>query len=137
MESHHGADSQGYLSPAGLLTVAAMSCLLLLALLAGPVSRAQAHDICIGHPSDPSVVCIRDAHRRIDVCDRQVDGHRTYARVTYGNYAYVRDFYDNNGGQSGCGNWWGWTVGPYDWAFAVNICVQGEGCGTPRYWWEW
>jgi hypothetical protein len=141
MEKQHASNPGRYLSKAGLLTVAGISGLLLLALLVAAVPRAQAHDICIGHPRDPSVVCLRYYHQRIDVCDRDQDGHRAYARATYydkrTNTWYVRDFYDPDGEGGYCGHYWGYTVGPYDWAFSVNVCVQTEGCGSPLYWWAW
>lgn len=93
-----------------------------------PRARAAA-DGCATHPSDPSVVCTRNGGTVVDVCDRQVDGHRTYARVqttaTYPNFA--SPFYDDNGGRGGCAN-----VPFNPRVIAVAACVQAEGCGAFR-----
>jgi hypothetical protein len=134
MKLVHGADPGRQLGKAGLIG-AAVSGLLLLGLLAAPVPHAQAHDFCIGHPSDPSVICVRASHTRLDVCDRDVDGHKAYARVWYSSA--VGNYFDGNGGQPDCGNHLNWNPHPlYGYPESVNICVETEGCGSPRYWYE-
>ncbi len=82
-------------------------------------------DVCVRHPSDASVVCVRNQGRTVDACDRDQDRHRTYARVITDASApdFRSPFYDDNGSQRGCGN--------YDQASpvrAVAVCVQFEGC---------
>ena len=86
-----------------------------------PVPR----DVCVRHPSDASVVCVRNQGRTVDACDRDQDRHRTYARVITDASApdFRSPFYDDNGSQRGCGN--------YDQASpvrAIAVCVQFEGC---------
>jgi len=98
---------------------------------------AEAHDTCSHHRKDPSVVCLKVDHSRIDVCDRHRDRHRAYARVRFGN-GWVLDFYDLNGAKPGCERY-----DPYkDHLIRVprnvpmlsyNVCVIRERCGRPRY----
>ena len=107
-------------------------------LLAVSASPASAHDQCTAHPSDPdafgsgaanSVVCMRYSHTRLDVCDRDRDGHQVWAR-TYAMFSNAPNpaLYDTNGSDPGCGNY----GVPLDMA-SFNICVAYEGCGTPVY----
>jgi hypothetical protein len=111
---------------AGLLGLLA---LLLLAI--GP-PPAEAHDTCSQVVPDGSVACLRFNHTKIDVCDRQADGHKAYARslVGYdaaGQPAYYR-WYDNDPG-NGCSRY----NFPKDFAQYYIACVQFEGCGRPYY----
>lgn len=101
---------------------------------------AAAHDTCVAHPSDPSVACLRSDHSIVDACDRQSDGHQVWARVHYSNGDIV-SFFDTNGANSGCGNY---PLAWYSNGFAIsyNVCVETEGCGSPKYrpgwgWPEW
>jgi hypothetical protein len=94
---------------------------------AQPAPPPPAQDTCVGHPSDPSVVCTRDNGRIVDVCDRDPDGHRAYARVvteaTHPNFQ--SPFYDTNDSQPGCANV------PFDRRVtAIAVCVQFEGCSA-------
>lgn len=86
-----------------------------------------AKDICASHPSDPSVVCTRNAGHTVDVCDRHADGHRAYARVvTQASYPnFQSPFYDNNDSQPGCAN-----INFPSRVLSVAICVQYEGCSA-------
>ena len=94
-----------------------------------PTARAQAQDVCAGHPSDPSVVCVRNAAHTVDVCDRDPDGHRAYARVTtQESYpAFLSPYYDSNDSQAGCSN----LHFPSS-VVSVAVCVQFEGCSKQR-----
>jgi len=94
-----------------------------LVLAFGP-APAKAHDVCSEVVPDGSVACLRFYHTKIDVCDRQVDGHRAYARMLLINGKYADPLYDNDKG-TGCSryNFPGIYVGR--WA----ACVQAEGCG--------
>jgi hypothetical protein len=90
-------------------------------------ARPPARDLCATHPSDRSVVCLRNAGREVDVCDRGLDGHRAYARViTTGSYpSFLSPFYDRNDSRPGCA-----SVPFPGGALSVAVCVQSEGCGT-------
>jgi len=90
-------------------------------------ARPPARDLCATHPSDRSVVCLRNAGREVDVCDRGLDGHRAYARViTTGTYpSFLSPFYDRNDSRPGCA-----SVPFPGGALSVAVCVQSEGCGT-------
>lgn len=88
-----------------------------------------AHDACVAHPSDPSVVCVRNRGHTVDVCDRDPDGHRAYARViTDASRPNFRSpFYDDNDSQAGCANL------PFPSTVrGVAVCVQYEGCSAFR-----
>src|SRR4051812_29747342 len=92
--------TNGPITAAGLLGLA----LTIGALALAPASASA--DTCVGHPSDPSVVCTRDGDHTVDVCDRDADGHRVYARVvTQESYpAYQSPYYDDNDSKAGCAN---------------------------------
>jgi hypothetical protein len=118
-----------------------------LALIAG-VPNAQAHETCAHHPSDPdalgsgaanSVVCLKDdpthagGHDRIDICDRDPDGHYVYARISrYAGDPNPYIFYDTDGYGGLCRHI---GVNPGG-IYAYNVCVQYENCGSPIYWWQ-
>jgi len=86
-----------------------------------------AKDICVAHPSDPSVVCTRNAGHTVDVCDRHADGHRAYARViTQASYPTSQSpYYDTNDSQPGCAN-----IAFPSRVLSVAVCVQYEGCSA-------
>ena len=88
---------------------------------------APARDVCATHPSDPSVVCVRNQGHTVDVCDRHADGHRAYARVITeaSNPAFQSPFYDDNDSQPGCAN-----LHFPSRVLAVAVCVQYEGCSA-------
>jgi hypothetical protein len=101
---------------------------------------AAAHDTCTHHHSDPdafgsgapnSVVCLRVYHTRLDVCDRDPDGHVVWARVHYSNGAIGR-FEDYNGANGDCYQHYPPTS-PTVYPISYNICVESEGCGQPIY----
>lgn len=108
-------------------TVAAAASASILALPAAGLAQAQ--DVCAGHPSDPSVVCVRDQAHTVDVCDRHADGHRAYARVvTQESYpAFMSPYYDANDSQAGCTN----LHFPSS-VVSVAVCVQHEGCSQQK-----
>jgi hypothetical protein len=91
-----------------------------------PPPGPPALDVCATHPSDPSVVCVRNEGRTVDVCDRHADGHRAYARVVSEASApgFQSPFYDANDSQPGCSN-----IPFPSRVLSVAICVQYEGCG--------
>jgi hypothetical protein len=104
---------------------------------------AYADDTCVLHPSDPdaigsgadnSVVCLKDNHTRLDVCDRHSDGHRVYVRRIKRDGTVMPPFYDEDGAGGFCGHYyhanWATVLSSY------NVCVETEGCGAPKYWWE-
>ena len=83
--------------------------------------------VCVKHPKDASVVCVRNSGHTVDVCDRDPDGHRAYARViTQASYpGFQSPFYDSNDSQSGCANL------PFaSRVVSVAVCVQFEGCSA-------
>lgn len=90
-----------------------------------PAPRPPARDVCAGHPSDPSVVCTRNAGHTVDVCDRDPDGHRAYARVITeeSSPAFLSPFYDDNDSRAGCAN-----LHFPSRVLSVAVCVQYEGC---------
>ena len=92
-----------------------------------PPAPAPARDVCATHPSDPSVVCVRNQGHTVDVCDRHADGHRAYARVITeaSNPAFQSPFYDDNDSQAGCAN-----LHFPSRVLAVAVCVQYEGCSA-------
>jgi hypothetical protein len=71
------------------------------------------------------VVCTRDGGHIVDVCDRDPDGHRAYARVvteaTYPNFQ--SPFYDTNDSQPGCAN-----IRFDSRVTGIAVCVQFESC---------
>ncbi|CAA9503311.1 MAG: GH43_30 / GH43 / GH43_33 / GH43_3 / GH43_31 [uncultured Solirubrobacteraceae bacterium] len=91
--------------------------------------RPPARDVCATHPSDPSVVCTRNAGHTVDVCDRDPDGHRAYARVvTEASWPnFQSPYYDTNDSQPGCAN-----VGFTSRVLSVAVCVQHEGCSAVK-----
>lgn len=115
--------------------------LLALSLIAIASPAAQAHDYCVGHPSDASVVCVRDGggwtHNYVDVCDRHADGHNAYARIAY-DYTWAFYFttgYDLNGSAAGCTTYrasglqaWGAVIINGIHVNPAAVCVQSEGC---------
>jgi hypothetical protein len=71
------------------------------------------------------VVCTRGGGHIVDVCDRDPDGHRAYARVvteaTHPNFQ--SPFYDTNDSRPGCANIpFGSRV------TGIAVCVQFESC---------
>jgi len=112
-----------------LLVSAAVTCL---AAIAYPVPSAEAHDTCVSHPSDPSVVCVRNNHTVADICDRDADGHRVYAHVNVvtsgGQFQDITTGYDPNDSQPGCGQWY--TSSAYPRIYDIKVCVQYEGCSA-------
>ncbi|MGI8624901.1 MAG: hypothetical protein ACR2NB_15795 [Solirubrobacteraceae bacterium] len=92
-----------------------------------PPAPAPAKDVCVGHPSDKSVVCVRNGGHTVDVCDRDADGHRAYARViTEASNPNVQSpYYDGNDSQDGCAN-----VPFPSRVLSVAVCVQFEGCSA-------
>jgi hypothetical protein len=94
---------------------------------------AAAHDTCSNHPSDPdalgsgalnSVACLKDNHSRLDVCDRDRDGHWAAVRVHFPSGA-SDDLKDGNGADDGCGHY---NAG-FAFIVAYQVCVESEGCG--------
>ena len=112
------------------MRVGARGTILGLVLLAAAVVPAAVHaqaKVCVGHPKDKSVACVRDQAHIVDICDRQADGHRAYARVvTRGTYpAFRSPYYDANNADAGCTNLrFGQQV------YSVSICVQTKGCSS-------
>lgn len=94
-----------------------------------PPALAPPQDVCAGHTSDPSVVCVRNQGHTVDVCDRDPDGHRAYARVIteQSSPAFLSPYYDDNDSKPGCAN----LTFPSR-VLAVAACVQFEGCSTWR-----
>ena len=90
-------------------------------------SRAQAVDVCVAHPSDASVVCVRNNDSTVDACDRDADGHRAYARVitAASQPGFLSPYYDDNDSQPGCAN----ITFPSR-VLGVAVCVQFEGCSA-------
>jgi hypothetical protein len=112
-------------------SLAGASVLVVSGVMLASAAPAAAHDTCIGHPSDSSVACLRSDHLVVDACDRDSDGHQVWARVHYSNGAIV-SFFDTNGATPDCGNYvpaW-YANGFY---ISYNVCVETEGCGSPRY----
>ncbi len=92
------------------------------------VASAQAK-VCADHPSDPSVVCVRNEARTVDICDRHADGHRVFARVvTQESYpAFLSPYYDANNSKEGCSN----LHFPSK-VVSVSVCVRDEGCSAMK-----
>jgi hypothetical protein len=115
-------------------TLAALGALVLLlcGLMVATSPPAEAHDTCTTHP-EGSVACLKDNHTRLDVCDRDSDGHRVYVRRTLNDGTVMPPYYDPDGAGGSCGHVYGnWGVSLY----AYNVCVESEGCGSPVYWWQ-
>ncbi len=94
-----------------------------------PVPPPPPGPVCATHAREKSVVCIRDAGHTVDVCDRDADGHRVYARVVTeaSNPDFRSPFYDDNDSHPGCAN----LAFPSR-VLRVAVCVQYEGCGAYR-----
>ena len=92
-----------------------------------PPAPPPPQDTCVGHPSDPSVVCTRDGGHIVDVCDRDPDGHYAYARVvTEATHpTFQSPFYDGNGSQAGCEN-----IRFDSRVTGIAVCVQYESCSA-------
>ena len=104
-----------------------VSCLLVIG-----VQRAEAHDTCTTHP-EGSVVCLKGGHTRLDVCDRDPDGHRVYVRRVNFFGTVLPPFYDDDGAGGQCGHYTGlWSTE----LRSYNVCVEAEGCGRPVYYYE-
>lgn len=90
-------------------------------------AEAATRDVCVQHPSEISVVCTRGEGHIVDVCDRDQDGNKVYARVVTVNHAPGEwdVSYDDNGQDKGCGNL---TYAPL--VTAVAVCAQNEGCSA-------
>jgi len=99
--------------------------LVALASLAQPAAKAA--DTCVKHPSDASVVCVRNDDTIVDVCDRDPDGHRAYARVVTraSGPGFQSPYYDKNDSRPGCSN-----VPFSSKVVSVAVCVQQEGCSA-------
>jgi hypothetical protein len=99
---------------------------LVVAAVAWPVGAGAQAKVCAEHPKDPSVVCARDAAHIVDICDRDADGHRVFARVvTKSTYpAYRSPYYDSNDSKAGCSN----LHFPSQ-VVSIQTCVRTEGCG--------
>ena len=100
---------------------------LLYAAILALASPAQAANRCSHMSGDPSYACVDTSRANwISVCDRDHDGHKTYARVhnqfTGGSYELTG--YDASY-QPPCHNE-GYN-GNIDW---FQVCVQTEGCGS-------
>jgi hypothetical protein len=105
------------------------------ALVLGPAAVAGAHDVTVHHPRDPGTIRVTHDpgnHDHITVCDRQVDGHRTYAlyQLLYDSSTWrppwMKTGYDLSGkNQFGeyCHHEAHWS--PFR---RVSICVTHEGC---------
>jgi hypothetical protein len=72
---------------------------------------------------------VRDSAHTVDVCDRDPDGHRAYARVTTqeSSPGFLSPYYDSNDSQAGCSN-----IHFSSAVVSVAVCVQYEGCGPSR-----
>ena len=110
-----------------LTAIGPCCCALVLALTGLITSPARAADVCAGHPSDASVVCVRLDDTVVDVCDRDPDGHRAYARVVTqaSNPGFRSPYYDDNDSRPGCAN-----VRFSSRVLSVAVCVQYEGCSA-------
>ena len=74
------------------------------------------------------MVCVRADRRTVDICDRDPDGHRAYARVvTAESPVFKSPFYDGNDSQPGCAN----PVFPNR-VTGIAVCVQHESCSAIR-----
>jgi hypothetical protein len=109
--------------------VSLLSLLVVVAAVAWPGGAGAQAKVCAGHPTDPSVVCARDSAHIVDICDRDADGHRAYARVvTKSTYpAYRSPYYDANDSKAGCSN----LHFPSQ-VVSIQTCVQREGCGKAK-----
>src|SRR5215218_10141001 len=103
--------------------------LLIAAAVAWPAGAGALEKVCVGHPTDPSVVCARDNFHVVDICDRGEDGHRVFARVvTKATYpASQGPYYDANDSKAGCSN----LRFPSQ-AVSIQTCVRSEGCGAVK-----
>ena len=92
-----------------------------------PPPPPPARDICVAHPADPSVVCTRNQGHTVDVCDRDPDGHRAYARVITeeSSPGFLSPYYDDNDSKPGCAN-----LHFPSRVLRVAVCVQHEGCSA-------
>lgn len=111
----------------GSVAIGLLVLLLLVVLASVATPRADAVDTCVGHPSDPSVVCVRENDALVDVCDRDPDGHRVYARVVdrRSSPGFQSPFYDDNDSSPGCAN-----VPFRTGVLSIAVCVQSEGCSA-------
>ena len=117
-----------------------------IAMVIAPMS-AQAHELCVTHPSDPSMVCVRarfpGTHNAVWVYDKQADGHRVYARAVIDegsiDYHYAITGYDYNDSAAG-GSMYdtfeAYESGdgyphPFE-TVPFAVCVQNEGCSLWR-----
>lgn len=92
---------------------------------------ASAHDACVGTPLEPSVACVRHAHKTVDICDRDADGHWVWAEVYLINLGGSEPdrtitVTDTNGSTSGCGHY---TASSREDVGQVRVAVQYEGYG--------
>lgn len=114
-----------------LVAVGALVFLFVAVMLVGS-PPALAHDTCTTH-AEGSVACLKDSHTRLDVCDRDSDGHRVYVRRTLNDGTIMPPYYDPDGAGGYCGHVYGsWGSSLY----AYNVCVEAEGCASPVYWWQ-
>lgn len=91
-------------------------------------SVSQAVQGCTVKSGDGSFVCLSNDRRWLVVCDEDADGNYAYAR-TYRNGVVQPPLYDQNGAAWPC-SLYPAHVNSLD---SYNICVQDEGCGSPRY----
>ncbi len=72
-------------------------------------------------------MCVRKNDTIVDVCDRDADGHRAYARVmtNASKPGFLSAFYDTNDSQPGCAN-----IPFAIRVLSVAVCVQYEGCSA-------
>lgn len=105
-----------------------------LGLAVAPTS-ALAHDACIGISVEPSIACVRNGHKTVDICDRHADGHWVWAQVQLIDLAgssgdRIISVSDTNGSAPGCRHFTAgelWAVG------MVQVAVQYEGYGAWLY----
>lgn len=93
----------------------------LLVVVALPAASASAHDFCAQHGED--VGCLKEAHRALDSCDRESDGHRVRAWYRSENNGEFPGAWDGNGANPGCDRVWTYYYGTH-----VNVCEEVVGC---------
>ena len=109
----------------------AAACAAVCFVIVGPAAAAQATCADARHAADGSWVTVCDGHR-IAVCDRDADGHLTYARLWpwYSPEYYIsgKDAYGRNRHGRFCHHegTTGWGI------YRFAVCVQYEGCSPWR-----
>lgn len=87
-----------------------LACFAVAIAMAGPATAnaatSVAPKVCVEHPSEPSVACVRNGAtgETVDICDRSSDGHSVWARViTIASYPnFQSTSFDGNGSTPGC-----------------------------------